>query len=182
MTIQSGLRTGMSLLLCSFIVGCANAPLLDTSRMTALQIRALQSRTYENQDAKTTLKTLLNVLQDEGYLVDYGNTELGLLHGTREVDELALQRFGEAPVALGHSDYQTTFPVPYGPTVNIVRLEATANVSDFSNQVKVRVNFQQKVANNLQGTVVAMPVTDPKYYQEFFAKLERGLFIQKQGL
>ncbi len=180
MTNRSRLRAGAALVLCGVLTGCFTRPMLDTSRMSALQIRAIQTRSYEGSDPKVALKTVLNVLQDEGFLVDYGNSELGLLHGAKNIDGVAAQRFGEAPVQVGHGYFQTANS--FGPVVNVVTIEATANVSGFGGETKVRVNFQRKVANFQQGIVEATPVVDAKYYQEFFAKLERGLFIQKQGL
>lgn len=168
--------------------GCTSVPSLETSQLTPLQIRAIETRSYDSHDAKAMLKTVLNVLQDEGFLVDYGNSELGLLHASRTVGgETTDQAYGSAIELFSLRSRR-----PPGSTLTI---EATANVSDLGNQIKVRLNFQRKAvsvlftgpnANSVSGNAytvtAAAPVTDPRIYQEFFAKLDRGLFIQKQGL
>ncbi len=175
MRTRYGLSMGLAIL-CGALAGCATDPLVDSSRLTALQIRSIQTRTYEGDDAKATLKTVLNVLQDEGFLVDYGNADLGLLHGSKTLDEIAAQKFGLEPA---HFEHSFGFD---GLLVNIVTIEATANISGFDNGMKVRINFQRKLTD-FRGVVIgAAPVVDAKVYQEFFAKVERGLFIQKQGL
>jgi hypothetical protein len=159
------------------LTGCVSPIQRDTSQFTALELRAMQTRTYDGQEAKATLKTVLNVLQDEGFLVDHGNTELGLLHGSKTIDEFSGRSPGAGPAVFG-----APFRTEFAPTMNMVTIEATANVSEFGAQTKVRVNFQRKVTN-LDGVLIfAAPVVDAKVYQEFFAKLERGLFIENQGL
>jgi hypothetical protein len=123
----------------------------------------------------TALKTVLNVLQDEGFLVDYGNVELGLLHATKSTSGTADQRYIGA---LGQIDNLTGNGF-YG---GIATIDATANVSDFGDQVKIRVNFQRKILRWNGGIATCDAITDLKTYQEFFAKVDRGLFIQRQGL
>lgn len=147
----------------------------------------METRTYEGQDAKMMLKTVLNVLQDEGFIVDYGNSDLGLLHGSKILRETASRVSTPTGGYPGGGYNRPVSPLTTTTTITIVvptttTLEATANVSEFGNQIKVRVNFQRKSSNTLGTTLVAIPLDDPKFYQEFFAKLDRGLFIQKQGL
>ena len=134
-----------------------------------LEIRELQSRTYDTPDSKMVLKTMLNVLQDDGFIVTEGNAELGLLSATKELD------------------IQTEGAVFWGTFFNLswdknAIVEATANVSEFGKQTRVRVNFQQKVYDSTGGESTVDQITDPKFYQEFFAKVDKGLFIQKENI
>jgi hypothetical protein len=172
MTIRFGLCLIVPLI---FLTGCVSPiPPLDTARFSPLQVRAMETRSYEDHDAKMTLTAVLNVLQDEGFIVDYGNADLGLLHATKTIGQTADRQAAPAIAAWGRDGN-----ISPGFFSNI---EATANVSNSGNQVKVRVNFQRRVTDLRGWTVSATPVSDPKSYQEFFAKLDRGLFIQKQGL
>jgi hypothetical protein len=61
-------------------------------------------------------------------------------------------------------------------------VEATANVSEFGKQIRVRINFQQKVYDSAGQVAKVEQIDDPKFYQEFFAKVDKGLFIQKEKL
>lgn len=87
----------------------------------------------------------------------------------------------------GATDYSSSFANLIGnyqfPAV-VSTLDATANVSEFGNKIKVRVNFQRKSElgfdqNNLLGV---SPITEPKFYQEFFVKVDKALFIKNEGL
>lgn len=48
-------------------------------------------------------------------------------------------------------------------------------------RVRVRINFQRRLVDP-RGRVQVTQVTDAKGYQEFFAKLDKGLFLQREGL
>ena len=60
-------------------------------------------------------------------------------------------------------------------------LDATANISTHGDRVRVRINFQRKVID-ARGAVTVTQLTDAKGYQEFFAKLDKGLFLEREGL
>lgn len=165
---------GLWIILATAGSGCLKAPLQpDLPPVTQLQIRAMQSRTYSGQDAKTVLRVVLNVLEDDGFLVHYGSTDLGLLDASKTVGELDVGGFS-IPLSV-------LFPAQGNiPVVDTV--QATANVSEFGDRVKVRVNFERKLTR-LSGTVIRVAqVTEAKRYQEFFVKLDKGLFLQREGL
>src|SRR3989304_1429242 len=50
-----------------------------------LQIRELQTRMYDTSDTKMVMKTMLNVLQDDGFIVTEANTELGFLTASKDI-------------------------------------------------------------------------------------------------
>ena len=82
-----------------------------------LEIREIQTRTYDTSDSKMVLKTMLNVLQDDGFIITEGNVELGLLSATKELD------------------VQTEGAVFWGAFFNLAWdmnaiIQATANVSE----------------------------------------------------
>jgi hypothetical protein len=61
-------------------------------------------------------------------------------------------------------------------------LEATANVSEFGEQTKVRMNFQAKVLDNAGRVLSVEQVQDEKFYQDFFSKVDKGIFIEKERI
>lgn len=170
----------LSVILCGALSGCASTPPpVDPSLLPPMQVRAIETRTYQGHDTKTALKTVMNVLQDEGFLIDYGNMDLGLLHAAKTIGETVDQVYSPLPAIVGFNGLSGK-----RNSGGIAVVEATANVSDFGDGIKIRVNFQQKLTTNWFGVSVttATPIIDAKSYQEFFVKLERGLFIQQQGL
>jgi hypothetical protein len=167
MNIPSGLSLSLAIFLFCSLVGCITPPLsVDPSWLSPLQVRAMETRTYTEQDTMGTLKTVLNVLQDEGYLVDYANSELGILHAHKTT--VSSLNYTYAPDLTNYKSL-----ISFLPLQKFDITTATVNVSEFENQVKVRINFQHDITG---------PVTDLKVYQTFFAKLDRGVFIQKQKL
>lgn len=150
--------------------GCVTAT--TTPQKSQLQIRQFQTRTFETSDEKGVMKALLNVLQDDGYIVKNANTDLGLLVAVKEID---ITNSGEAVLltllAGSNARYQK----------NAI-IEASANVSKIGKKCKVRVNFQKKIFNNKGEVMEVIQVTDQKYYQNFFSKVDKGIFLHKQKL
>lgn len=165
--------------------GCVstfNSP--DAAALPPTELRAIQTRSYALQDPKSMLKTVLNVLQDDGFIVDYAHIEMGILHATKTIT--------------GTSDllFNVTgnfFPGAAGLRVNggTAKIEATANITPVTSGIKVRIGLQRVITTvggfyGYYGTPAlntqAGPIVDGKVYQEFFAKLDRGIFLQKQGL
>src|SRR5437016_6520732 len=142
--------------------------------LTQLEIRAIQTRTYSGLDAPTVVKTLVNVLQDDGFLVHYGDAELGLLDASKSVSGFDSGEFDLGLLTRLVTEIQGASPAS-------ATLDATVNVSTFGDRVRVRINFQRRVVG-VRGAVTVTQVTDAKGYQEFFAKLDKGLFLEREGL
>jgi len=139
---------------------------------TQLQIREFQTRRYDTNDTKMVMKAMLNVLQDEGFIVKNANLELGLLTATKEVD---VENKGEAFWASFWLGSQATWKK------NSI-IEASANISEFGTQTRVRINFQRKILDNKGAVLEVEQVEDEKFYQNFFSKVDKGIFIQKEDL
>jgi hypothetical protein len=118
------------------------------------------------------LKAIVNVLQDEGFIIKEANTELGILSATKEVD---VESTGEAFVA-------TLFLGSNAKWNKNSVYEATANVSEFGAESRVRVIFQVKTYDNRGGVSDVKHIEDANYYQSFFAKVDKGVFIEKEKL
>jgi hypothetical protein len=61
-------------------------------------------------------------------------------------------------------------------------IDCTSNVSKYGEKTRVRANFQFKMMNNRGGISKAHTIDDPKYYQDFFAKVDKGIFLEKEKL
>jgi hypothetical protein len=58
----------------------------------------------------------------------------------------------------------------------------TGNVSEFGSQTKVRVSFQRKVLDNRGDVVEVLPIDDPVFYQDFFSRMDKSLYLQQEKL
>jgi hypothetical protein len=132
------------------------------SGLPALQIREFQTRTYDTTDTAMVMKALLNVLQDEGYVIKTANTELGLITARKEETK--------PPCFLAEA------------CATLVSWDCTVNVSAFGGQTKVRVSVQQAGTTMTNHVLYTTEIDDAVYYQNLFAKVDKGVFIQKERL
>jgi hypothetical protein len=147
------------------------------TQATQLQIREAQTREYDTRDCKMAMKAALNALQDMGYTVTNANADLGLLVASKEID---IMKTGEVAVmmlfALGGSrDSRLSYP-------KTACYECTVNVSEFGERTRIRANFRKKSFDNHREILVTKEVDDPIFYQEFFSKMDKSLFIGKQKI
>ncbi len=137
---------------------------------TQLELRAFQTREFDTTDTKLVMKAMLNVLQDMGFIVNDANVELGLITASKWTDiphtkkEVKQARKDETPLAKS------------------IVLDCTANVSPFDKQSRVRVNFQKRILDERGATMEARPVEDAAFYQTFFSKVDKGIFLQEEGV
>ena len=154
----------VSTLLVMFVTGCASAP----PPKTQLQIREYQTHTFDTKDLRQTLKACLNALQDDGYIVKNAVPDLGLLTATKQLDvenktgAVILVLFGGANARWAKNS----------------ETEVTVNVSELGNQVQVRANFSLKVIDNKGGVVDVKQIQEQAYYQEFFSKVDKAIFLE----
>lgn len=172
--------------LLSLAVGCTvvsyqQAPAVGAK--TQLQTREYQTREFDTNNTKLILKAMINVLQDDGFVIKNADSDLGLLFATKEINiaksgGTSSQDFWNQ-VFESMSKRQKNDP---NPTYNKIKIvEASINVSEIGRRSKVRANFQAKILDNLGNAVDVYPIEDQKYYQDFFMKVDKGVFLQKQG-
>ena len=162
----------IALLLVIGYVDTAFAKSEIVSQQTQLQKRQYQTREYNNISKVTVMKAMLNVLQDEDFIVDNANTTLGFISGTKEFNP----RDKSVDV---RREFGTTKGLFFA---SVAVVEATANVSEFGKQVRVRINFKRKLLNDYGNANRIEEVTDPEYYQNFFSRVDKAMFIQKQKI
>ncbi len=156
---------------CVGLVVCAGCQ-SPNHRMSQLQIRQMQTRSYEIKDPKRAIKAVLNVLQDEAFIPRQASLELGFIHAVKEVDvtdgnEAFWAKFWEGKNARYRSN-------------SII--DCAANVTEIANGVRLRVNFQVKILNNRGEVVSVKAIQDPAFYQYFLQKVDKGIYYEKQGV
>jgi len=114
------------------------------------------------------MKAVLNTLQDQGFLLRTADAELGLLTASQELD--VSSKMSELLGFLVNDSRYKKLSV----------LEATANVSAFGSQTRVRLSFQRKILDNQGGTMKTAAVDDAAFYQAFFAAPDNAVFIEKE--
>ncbi|MFH1049845.1 MAG: hypothetical protein V1779_02815 [bacterium] len=148
-----------------------------------LQTREFQTREFDTNNTKLILKAMINVLQDDGFVIKNADSELGLLFATKEMN---ISKTGTGSNQdFWNQVFENMSKKPQQQkeqTYNKIKVvEASINVSEIGRRSKVRANFQAKILDNLGNAVDVYPVEDQKYYQDFFSKVDKGIFLQKQG-
>lgn len=139
---------------------------------TQLEVRQMQTHLFDVKDFKLVMKAMLNVLQDEGFVVKNVHLDLGFLTSTKEVDV----------EGRGARLWTSLFGTPDARWQKTNIIDATANVSEHGSQTKVRVNFQIKQLDNFGNLITVNQIQEALYYQEFFSKVSKSIFIQEEKL
>jgi len=141
--------------------------------MTQLQIRQIQTRFYEIKNTKRAMKAILNVLQDEGFMPKEVDVDVGFAYAVKEMDvEDAGERFW-AKFWHGREDAKWR---------KSSIIECAANVTELRDGMRVRLSFQVKVLDN-NGQVLSLEtIDDPRFYQDFFSRVDKSVFIEKEGV
>ena len=159
---------------------CASAGGGAAVPQSPLQQRELESKTYPT-DTKALMRAVLAALQDDGFIVRTADAELGLITATRESARPAgeLLRVGRKVAIVMTYGIAALFP---GPKDKSSVLEATANVAAFGTEARVRINFQLKLLDNGSRVREVRTEFEGRVYQEFFAKVDKGLFLQSEHI
>ncbi len=183
------------LILILITIGLSSCTFIDyqrnttTHQATQLETREFQTRMFDTNNTKLIMKAMVNVLQDDNYIITNAVTDLGVIMAKKEMDLGnskkganvdndfwiaffdAMNKKGQSKPSQQDRIFQKTKVV-----------EVSINVSDYGRQSKVRANFQAKILDNKGDVVEVYPVQDGKFYQDFFAKVDKAIFLQKQGL
>lgn len=139
---------------------------------TQLEVREFQTRTFDTANTNEVLSAVVEAFQDQGFMVKNVVPQVGLVSATKEVD---IEDQGQAilkSLLLGNGALWRKNTV----------LEATANVKTVNGKTKVRANFQEKALSNLGTLDTVSIIEDPKFYQNFFDKIGKSIFIEKNQM
>jgi hypothetical protein len=190
------IRILIALLILTGLSACTvvNYQRAQTHQATQLETREFQTRNFDTNDTKLIMKAMVNVLQDDGYIITNAVTELGVLMAKKEIDLSGGRNVSSGNQtnndfwfeffrALNNDNTRNNRNYQQENTYQKMKLvEVSINVTEFGKTSKVRANFQAKVLDNRGDVVQVAPVNDGKFYQDFFAKVDKSIFLQKQGL
>jgi hypothetical protein len=172
----------------AIVGGCTIVSFSDKppQEKTQLQTRQFQTREFDTNNTDLILKAVLNVLQDDGFQVKNAVPTLGLLSAEKIIDlKNSNSNFGGNDFwsdffrSMSKNKQSNTKDARYE---KLKVIEATVNVTQYGSRAKVRANFQVKILDNNNNTIEVTQVEDAKFYQDFFVKVDKGVFLQKEGL
>lgn len=146
----------LSVIAISLFTGCVQQPV---STKSPLELQAVQSKEFETTK-KIAFAATLSVLQDLGYIVDAANLDTGLITA-------------KSPTKQG-------FVIFVGQVMKNVK--TSVFVEEITpGKTKIRANFvnSQKSSSGygMQGEQET-PIETPDTYQDFFTRIQQGVFIR----
>lgn len=141
--------------------------------LTQLEKRQFQTKTYQAQDSLLAMKALLNVLQDDGFIVYNVNSMLGYIYGVKDFD------ISDPNIDISKEFGVTKSRLNYNG-VKVATLEVSANVTQYGDKSRVRVNFKRKLLNEYGNAQMIDDIEDAQYYEEFYTKVDSAIALQKQ--
>ena len=180
---------------------------VDTQK-SVFEIRELQTRYFDTTNQKQVLQAIIYTLQDNGFIIENIEEELGFLKARKEdrlkrtkkgrvalysttaaigVTGLVLT-YGMNPPALAQV-IQDTIRIKNEVSPHPVIFDARVVTEVVGKRTKVRLSIIEKELENADGytTVKSSPRKvvrhySPLIYQEFFSQLDKNLFLLQNGL
>lgn len=160
--------------------GCATVPPPDPA--SPLLVRQAQTRIIETAESRLVVKAAISALQDEGFVIREANAELGLVTAVKEWKS---RQRNEALRVLkwvaALPTYGATLLVPSGRTEFTV-VEASVNVTQEASGARARISLVSRVIDKQGRLQSVTPVDDPLAYQALLARLDKAVFLQREGL
>ncbi len=171
------------------LVGCNSLP-EDAFRLseTSLETRQLQTRQYEEVAEGQILSASVGLLQDLGYTLDELDKDLGVISASKKASAT-----NEAQVVGGVAVDVLGCLVTYLLKCNNKSYKKTDKVQDIrltlvvlpilekESTLFVRVTMQRIVWDRANRISKQATIIDTEVYQEFFSKLDKSLFLEKEG-
>ena len=172
------------------ISGCQTLP-EDAFRLTesALELRAMQSRSYEDVTEIEILSASSAVFQDLGYAIDEIEKELGVVSASKRADATNEAEI-VGKIALDIADCILTFLLgcendSYKSSKDVQDIRMTLVVFPDQEQAdkhRVRLTMQRFVWDRAGALYEQETIDDPLVYQAFFDKLSKSVFLEKEDV
>jgi hypothetical protein len=147
-----------------------------------LEARSVQSRELGTSDTRLVLKAAVGALQDEGFTIRQTDSGLGLVTATAEWQSRAessvakILKWAAVPMTYGAS-----LLVPSGRR-EFSTVEATVNVTSEGERTRVRVSLALRVTDDRGRVRGVTTVGDPSVYQRLLARIDKALYLEREGL
>lgn len=159
----------------ALLTGCAaKAPRSTTS---ALQVRQVQTRSFETQDKKLVMRAVLQGLLDAGFQLKQAEPELGMIVATRESVKKGPSKALRVLSLLANNG--PLYSLSSGSTRLV---EVTGIVMEAGGQTRVRLNGQLKLLDKEGSIKELRRFDDGVFYQDMFARIDKAVFLEQEKL
>jgi len=149
--------------------------------LTQLQLRQLQSRSYENKDFITAMRAVINALLDEGFIIKNADKDLGFIQATKDI-EISGGVPSPSVDIFGGFGGVGVWGGPQQRWRNSSQIDCSGTLTKVGNSTNVRLIFQRKTLDNFGVPMNISLIEDPEYYQNVFVKIDKSLFLERESL
>ena len=181
--MRGWLRATIAIIGASAVVGCVDEPpnvkamMLGAPPLSAVNLRAIETRRYDTNNLNTVLATTTQTLQDLGFLISESSSELGVIVGNKQRDA---EEAGQMAAQIAMIVLVPIFLKPFVPDrdrTQTITVTVVAIPVEKSKQIEVRASFDRKLYKK-NGNVSGEFLSDPDLYKQFFSKLSSGMFLE----
>ncbi len=187
---RSSARVLFAAFVAAILAACQTLP-EDAFRLneSALELREIQTRSYDGVSDVDILAASSGVLQDLGYAIDEVEKELGVLSASKRADaKETAEILGN--IALDIADCMLTFMLgcendSYQSSKDVQDIRMTLVVLpnlEKEGEYRVRLTMQRVVWSRSGEIYAQETVNDAAVYQAFFDKLNKSVFLEKEGV
>lgn len=149
----------------------------------SLALRQLQTRRFDTKDEKTLLAAAAALLQDFGFTIEASSSDLGLIVASKDRSAVeAGQVAGSIFIGLLTALAGSPVIIPWDEKQKMRASVATRPAGADRQHMLLRVTFQRVVWNTQGKISKTEPLNDPPFYQEFFDKLSKAVFLEAHSL
>lgn len=187
-----------------FVLNFANSVNAKSSKVakTTMEIREMQTRYYNTTDTQKVMKAVINTLQDNGFVIQDGEMELGYIRARKDFRAKRTEKGRVTLYTLEFLYYGVCTGLSFGidapllviPAMHMknelalhpVIIDSNVTFEKIGKRTKVRINLIEKILENADG--YTMIKSSPRkvirhynneLYQEFFNQVDKNLFLEK---
>lgn len=160
-----------------FLTGCGGIP-EDALRLTtqSLELRQTQQKEYSSISERQALVSAANVLQDIGYIIKESEPDLGFILAEKDRDATDEAQLAAAIFVAVLTGQSSAIDKQQKIKVSVI----TRKRGD--RKMMVRVSFQRVVWNTHNQISRQETIKDKEVYKDFFNKLDKSIFLTKEGI
>lgn len=174
-------KLSICLFLCFALIGCGGGVPKGFLKPSEgyLEKRELQMRQYDTKDEEKIILAVAGVLQDLGFIINEGESNLGLIVASKKADATDTGQIA-GPVVLGllFGIFAYASAVEDMDTVQEVRASVVVKPSLDGNRTVVRVTFQRIVWNAKNQIKKVESIGDSEIYEKFYDSLSKAIFLE----
>jgi hypothetical protein len=168
----------ISVILVTIFTGCANKAKIIEPKMSVVELRTMQSKTLNEPDLNKVLKDVLQLLMDDNFEISNLDSNVGYFQAHKKIDG------GREKYKFAWYDIYYPIAIYKFATLGryVKKITTTVTIRNIENKSVVRASFFLEVRDEDDELVSRTTIEDKKFYQEFFAKLDKAVFLKKNNL